>query len=1204
MTQVIRTRLEVDATKAVAGFKQGEQAVHGYEKAVKGVTAAERGMSGSGGGLDRLTTSIHANRAAWDDLSSKAMLGGAVVAGGLGLATKAAIGWESAWAGVTKTTDGTPEQMAQLEEGLRGLAKELPATHEELAAVAEAAGQLGVAREDILGFTETAVALGESTNLTADEAATSLAKFSNVMGTTSREGVQGYERLGATLVALGNDGASTEADIMSMALRLSGAGKQIGATEADILALSNALSSVGIEAELGGGAMSRALLEMNSAVISGGEELDAFAEIAGVSASEFATAWRKDPIEATNLFVTGLGRIGESGGDAAAALDAVGLGGTQNAQVLLRAAGASDLVTESLKLGATAWEENAALAEEAGKRYATTESRLQIAKNTMRDAAIDAGSVIGPMFAAGAEKVAGLANAFVSLPEPVQSTITGVAGVTAGVGLLGGAAVKAVGATHDFRNRLDEIGMLTPKVERGLDGAAKAARGFATTLAISAAVGTVGSLLQDKGSAVGVEELTKNVLDADDAVAVFNNSIAANAAEMGYMQDNVSSFDDALRVAFNPDWMDSTSSGFDGVFKAISFGAADMQTTVDESNKTLTQLDTVLSGLVSQGRGDVAEELFGQFAAKANAAGVSTDELRSKLPLLTEAQAAAGNQAKLTGDDTAGLGDDVDALGADMDQAAEDAEELTKAIKGLGDATLGERGSAREYQAALDAVGKSIEENGHTLDISTEAGRANEAALDDLANSTQEWAAAVFTATGDVDKAQGILSQGRKRWMEYATALGIPKKEAKALADELFKLEGVDVAAKVKVDTTKASADTQELQRKIKDIDGQVAQAQVKETGSTEARSKVLDFTSTLFGLPKGKDVAVTEHGATPAKARVMAFNEMIRDTTGKTVTVTEAGSSWAAKGRVDQFRTSIAEVDGKWVTVTELGSTAAGGRVVQFKNKIYEVPPSRTVTIEANTGAALAALAGVQAAMNAIQPKTVTVTTQHRNVGLKAAGGIVGVEPMAAGGMRPGGSVRPGIYPTSTRGILMAEDTRSKWESYIPERPDLRGRAEAILAETARRFGKAVVPLDQITQMAAGGVWHHSAYYLRKQAEWEALRASGAEGGTSSGGLNGRTAEGGTSSGSLNGRGAFVRSPSKHLGRTYVTPAQSYGGASGRSSNSQVIARLHPQDAALIARVARRPVEIEIDGVKLARANSVANRRHGSARTGALNGG
>src|SRR5688572_33311312 len=47
----------------------------------------------------------------------------------LGASAKAAIDWESAWAGVTKTVDGTEAQMADLEEGLRDLATELPSTH-------------------------------------------------------------------------------------------------------------------------------------------------------------------------------------------------------------------------------------------------------------------------------------------------------------------------------------------------------------------------------------------------------------------------------------------------------------------------------------------------------------------------------------------------------------------------------------------------------------------------------------------------------------------------------------------------------------------------------------------------------------------------------------------------------------------------------------------------------------------------------------------------------------------------------------------------------------------------------------------------------------------------------------------------------------------------------------------------------------------
>src|SRR5699024_11393965 len=99
----------------------------------------------------------------------------------------AAMDWESAWAGVRKTVDGTDEEMASLEQGLRDMAKTLPASHQEIAAVAEAAGQLGIATPNIECFTRTRIELGEASNLTAEEAATALARLLNVLCTPQSE---------------------------------------------------------------------------------------------------------------------------------------------------------------------------------------------------------------------------------------------------------------------------------------------------------------------------------------------------------------------------------------------------------------------------------------------------------------------------------------------------------------------------------------------------------------------------------------------------------------------------------------------------------------------------------------------------------------------------------------------------------------------------------------------------------------------------------------------------------------------------------------------------------------------------------------------------------------------------------------------------------------------------------------------------------
>ena len=169
------------------------------------------------------------------------------------------IDFESAFAGVRKTVDATEEEFAALSEGIRGMTKEIPASAVEISKVAEAAGQLGIEKEAILGFTRTMIDLGESTNLSADQAATALARLANITQMPQTE----FGRLGSTVVALGNNLATTEAEIVEMGLRLAGAGKQVGMTEAEILSLAGALSSVGVEAQAGGSAFSRVMAQCN-----------------------------------------------------------------------------------------------------------------------------------------------------------------------------------------------------------------------------------------------------------------------------------------------------------------------------------------------------------------------------------------------------------------------------------------------------------------------------------------------------------------------------------------------------------------------------------------------------------------------------------------------------------------------------------------------------------------------------------------------------------------------------------------------------------------------------------------------------------------------------------------------------------------------------------------------------------------------------
>lgn len=343
---------------------------------------------------------------------------------------KMAIDFESAFAGVKKTVDATDEEFAKMEQGIRDMAKELPATAVEIAAVAEAAGQLGIENENILTFTRTMIDLGEATNMTADQAATAFAQFANITQMPQSE----FDKLGSTVVELGNNLATTEADIVSMGMRLAGTGSQVGLTQAEIMGLAAAMSSVGINAEAGGSAFSRVMQKINSEVLSSGENLQGFAEVAGMSAEQFASLWQEKPTAAIEAFVAGLGLINEAGGDVTATLKALGINSLQELDTLLRLSGAGDLLAYSFDLANEAWEENIALTEEAEQRYSTTESQLAILKNNLTDIGITLGQILVPMLKQFSTELIELANSFAQLNPSTQEMIVKIGLFAAAIG--------------------------------------------------------------------------------------------------------------------------------------------------------------------------------------------------------------------------------------------------------------------------------------------------------------------------------------------------------------------------------------------------------------------------------------------------------------------------------------------------------------------------------------------------------------------------------------------------------------------------------------------------------------------------------------------------------------------------------------------------------------------------------------------------
>lgn len=363
---------------------------------------------------------------------------------------EASVEYEDAFAGVEKTVDASTAQLRQMSEEIRQLATEIPATAEEIAHVAEAAGQLGIATSDIMGFTEVMIALGVATNMTADEAATSLARFINITGLSASQ----LENLGSSVVALGNTTATTEKEIVDLAMNLAAAGKQAGLTDAEIMGIAAALSSVGLEAASGGTAFSRWMKDMQVAVETGSDDLETFASVAGMSAEQFSAAWRSSPIDALNAFFQGLGNGSQS---AIALLEEMGVTNVRTSDTAIRLANAGDLLTDCVNRSTQAFQENTALTTEADKRYETTKSKLEVMKNAFRELAITIGDKLSPKTQKFIETLTALALNLAGVEEEASSVQKALDGVDTAYRDSTEATLAASNVAGQYIDRLSEL---------------------------------------------------------------------------------------------------------------------------------------------------------------------------------------------------------------------------------------------------------------------------------------------------------------------------------------------------------------------------------------------------------------------------------------------------------------------------------------------------------------------------------------------------------------------------------------------------------------------------------------------------------------------------------------------------------------------------------------------------------------------------
>jgi len=295
----------------------------------------------------------------------------------------------------------------------------------------------------------------------------------------------------------------------------------------------------------------------------------------------------------------------------------------------------------------------------------------------------------------------------------------------------------------------------------------------------------------------------------------------------------------------------------------------------------------------------------------AKALGNQNAELQDGIKKNNDMSAATTTAATATAAQATAATDAAKAIQAQASAAKSAADEIkgqTQALWDQLDAQLAASGSTRGLYAAYDAATASAKENGKTLDVHTEKGRANADALEKIVVATES--AIQKNAANGAGQADlnGILQLGHDQFISVATAITGNAAEAQRLWDT-YKLNPGLVTTLV------------------------------QQQGAQAAQLEVSNFLDLLAKTPPDKRTdLITQFNATGSNAAKAALASI----TDKTVTVTLQAAYSAAAA------TSLAAAR----AILNAGVRNADGNILRyysgggFENHIAQIAPKGTTRI------------------------------------------------------------------------------------------------------------------------------------------------------------------------------------------------------------------------------------------------------------------
>lgn len=377
---------------------------------------------------------------------------------------------------------------------------------------------------------------------------------------------------------------------------------------------------------------------------------------------------------------------------------------------------------------------------------------LKKLSSAFQSALVDSGTSANGALRPLVQTVTGAVAAFNQLPEPLKAAGLGATGLVGSVALLGGGFLVLVPKIAEARAALAAM---------QISGASAAAAVARTTLILGSAALAFSVYAQWQGEIQGNAQELSATLDSQTG-AITSNSRAWLAQELA-------------------------SSG---AFKAAKNAGVSQKELTNAVLKGGDALDDVQRKLA-------AKNTFGSFftgeGMEAGNANSKIVQLRESVIASKEAFADQKSALEGTGAAADGASAGLDAAGDSLDGVADSAQnaeqmitDTVNALKGFNSGQLDLNGAQRDFEASIDSVTESIKSNGQSLDITTEKGRSNQAALDGIAQSAVNMAGALYQQTGSQQQATDALESGRSSLIAALGQYGITGQAAQDYADKII----------------------------------------------------------------------------------------------------------------------------------------------------------------------------------------------------------------------------------------------------------------------------------------------------------------------------------------------------------------------------------------------------------------------------------